>query len=97
MCLALVQTIVPAAADAAVATFTDAAAAAGEEGFDALWEAWADRCDTAYAVVEPLMAKANEIVRERWLARKPWVDSLTIRMRDLEGRMSGNYGRGWPR
>jgi hypothetical protein len=50
VCLALVQTIVPAAADAAVATFTDAAAAAGEEGFDALWEAWADRCDTAYAV-----------------------------------------------
>ena len=41
--------------------------------------------------------EAREVVRERKLARQPWEAALTARMRDLEGRQTGDYRRGWPR
>jgi hypothetical protein len=69
--------------------------AAGEKGFSALYDPWAARCDAAWRAVEPLnMPEANEIVRERYLARQPWATSLTTRMRDFERRHTGDGRRG---
>jgi hypothetical protein len=68
--------------------------AVDDEGFDRLYKEWADRCDALRAEVEPFMM---EFMRERRLARQPWAASLTTRMRSLEGRTTGDYGRGYPR
>ena len=57
----------------------------------------ASACDALRAEVEPFMSDAMEFMRERRLARQPWAASLTTRMRSLEGRMTGDYGRGYPR
>lgn len=72
--------------------------AAGEEGAGALWDAWVARCDAVHAAIDPILMEAREVVRERKLARQPWeAGALTARMRDLEGRQTGDYRRGWPR
>ena len=71
--------------------------AAGEEGAGALWDAWVARCDAVHAAIDPILMEAREVVRERKLARQPWEAALTARMRDLEGRQTGDYRRGWPR
>ena len=70
--------------------------AVDDDGLYRLYEEWADRCDALRAEVEPFMSEAKEIVRERRLARQPWAAALTTRMRSLEGRMTGDYGRGYP-
>jgi hypothetical protein len=71
--------------------------AAGEEGFDALFDAWGARDDALWAEVEPHLPRAQTVVRERRLARKPWAAALTERMRALEGRTTGDYRRGYQR
>eukprot|EP00966_Prymnesium_polylepis_P267808 6186697-Prymnesium_polylepis.1 len=45
-------------------------------------------------VVEPLLPRSREMVRERNLARKPWATALTLHMQNLEGRETGDWARG---
>ena len=68
--------------------------AAGEEGFDALWDAWSARDDAMWAAVEPLMPASNFYEEQHHLARLPWEKALTVRMREDEGRDTGDWRRG---